>query len=604
MINFLLNKWLYLFLTFILTISVYYIIYTLNTLNNDSDKINNTFIPTVENVNYIQLEHAKAHLWFEELLSGDDSNKISDILKSYDQIEKKIITTNNLLKYESELYPSIINILESHSELKKLLLLRYKNQTKGMTGTISDQKFDSKFLKLLAASEKLNNIINISLNNAITRMETFKIRLAILLFIFIMLLLIITVKYISFQSSYKQKLIDEVKKKTTDLRKAKELAEDSSKTKSEFLANMSHEIRTPMNSIIGFAEILNKKDTSDEYKLITKNILNSSKSLLIVINDILDLSKIEAGKMTIIKESASLTEMFMEIENIFILKSEEKGIKLFFDIDDNFPNYLLVDISRIRQILINLLGNAIKFTPANGKVVMTARLENKSDNHINLFISVKDTGIGIPQNELSSIFEAFIQKDGQNNRTFGGTGLGLSISNKLSKLMNGTINVVSEENIGSEFTLQLDDIEIDNSNTHKTVESIDTNMEIAGATILIVDDIQMNRTLVSLLFEDHDVNLIEAENGQIALDVLQDTSVDLILMDIQMPIMDGFEATNIIRQDNSLKSIPVIALTASVMKEEVQAILDHDFNDYLEKPINTKLFYLSIKKHLSKFIVT
>jgi len=373
-------------------------------------------------------------------------------------------------------------------------------------------------------------------------------------------------------------------------------AQQSARAKAEFLANMSHEIRTPMNAIIGFASILQPKIKDEKEKRYIDSIERSSKALLQIINDVLDLSKIESGKFELDKQLCDFKELFLGIKEMFIFKVQEKSIELNIEMDEKIPTYLIVDETRLRQVLVNLMGNAIKFTK-EGSVSVYIRLLEKREDSIDIEIGVKDTGIGIPQNEQSRVFEAFTQKEGQDNRAYGGTGLGLTISQHLIGLMGSSLSLESEYGEGSCFSFKLNNLKYE----HKIEDedAIEANFShFRTGSILVVDDISTNRLLVQALFDESGVSITEAVNGQECLDILEKESFDLVLMDIQMPVMDGFEALKKIRLQEAFKALPVIALTASVLDEDRYKINQAGFDAYVKKPIEDTLLYTQVKKYL------
>lgn len=382
---------------------------------------------------------------------------------------------------------------------------------------------------------------------------------------------------------------------------AKEEAEAANLAKSEFLANMSHEIRTPMNSVMGFSELLAKQITDPIQKDYLDSIQRGGDTLLNIINDILDLSKIEAGKLEMVLESVDIKQLALEMESIFSVKLIQKNIHFELDIDPSLPKYLLLDNTRIRQILFNLIGNAIKFTP-HGFVKLSILKSNEKveKSKIDLEISVQDSGIGIPEKNLKHIFSAFEQQKGQDNQKYGGTGLGLTISKKLANMMNGTISVESEVDVGSTFTINLSDIPISSMEANLTQKRKPLDaLKFKKATILIVDDIKDNRKLVASTLGEYDLDFIEAENGKEAIELLRNVKVDLVFMDIKMPVMDGYAATKIIKEDTKLKEIPIIALTASVMGKDLEKIKEYSFDGYLRKPVSQDDLVMQMERFLA-----
>ena len=378
--------------------------------------------------------------------------------------------------------------------------------------------------------------------------------------------------------NYKNVLL--LEKKTEELKIAQEV-------KSRFLANMSHEIRTPLNAILGFIQLLQKKDVDEESKKYINIIADSSQTLLSVLNDILDLSKIEAGKLNIEKIEFDPTKEFKNIIELFRVKADEKNIKLLDSF--NTPYYIKSDPVRIKQVLLNLLSNAIKFTSENKKIYVNIEIkENK------LCISVKDEGIGIPKDKIDKIFEAFTQADDSTTRKFGGTGLGLSISSQIIKLLGGELKVKSQENKGSEFYFEIP-IEIVAKN--KQTKNIIQNKELSGK-ILIVEDNPANQMFLKVILDKLNLKHKTAHNGKEAVEMCQKEDFDLILMDENMPIMNGIEATKKIRELEKNKHTSIIAVTANALTGDKERFLKAGFDDYIPKPVDIKLLKEVMGKYL------
>ncbi|MCP4149252.1 MAG: response regulator [bacterium] len=456
-----------------------------------------------------------------------------------------------------------------------------------------------------------------------------------------------------------------------DAEKAKDIAEQANRAKSEFLANMSHEIRTPMNAILGFSSILEDEISEEKHVKFLEAISSSGKTLMGLINDILDLSKIEAGKMELQHEPENIAAIFREIELIFSLKTSEKGLDFSVEVSDDIPTALLLDGLRVRQVLINMVGNAVKFTGA-GFIKLSAQVEKrgcrvstggtgfkiddsagsagkgenvdtgdsagsagkgenvdtgdsagsagKGENVdtsdagasvdtvdtvgtvdiVDLRIDIRDTGIGIPLSQQENIFEAFQQQEGQLANKFGGTGLGLAITRRLVEIMGGEVSVHSEEGQGCTFSVFLKDIVVTGDAKKSSVgEPIDLDAVVfEKAVLLVVDDKELNRRLLVQFLDVPAFEIIEAQNGKEAVERARQFRPDLVLMDVKMPVMDGVEATRILKNNPDLKSIPIIVITASAFGEQLLEIRQAGGDCHLRKPVGKQELYRQLMRFL------
>ncbi|MHA2277966.1 MAG: ATP-binding protein, partial [Candidatus Kariarchaeaceae archaeon] len=398
-----------------------------------------------------------------------------------------------------------------------------------------------------------------------------------------------------------------VKERTEELSIAKKQADEANQSKSVFLANMSHELRTPLNAIIGFSDILGGSISNPKHKDYLDRIRTSGGSLLTLINEILDLSKIESGKMELEYSAVSLTNMFNEIKLLFEQKTYEKGVELVVNISETIPEALLLDGKRTRQILINLIGNAVKFTE-DGSITLTADceyLDYQAKSVIKLNISVADTGVGIQEDQQLNIFDAFEQVKGQRSEKYGGTGLGLAITKRIAEAMGGSLTLESVVGRGSTFIVEIKEVEV------ATVSELDTNQDeifdlnainFEPARVLIVDDIDYNRDLLKSYLEGYGFELNEASNGMVAIVNIRKHEPNLILLDMKMPVMDGYEVSEILKNDEHLKDIPIVAVTALALKpdeERISKICD----GYLSKPVKKGELIKEIMKYLPHTVI-
>lgn len=379
--------------------------------------------------------------------------------------------------------------------------------------------------------------------------------------------------------------ITKQKKLESDLRHARRAAEAGLEIRKTILSNVSHELRTPVNAIVGMSALLASTNLNVDQKEYIKTLQFSSEGLLVLIDDLLDVSRIESGKVELENISFSVENILRNLSLSLGLKAKEKGLQFDYYYDPQLSEYLFGDPHRINQVLMNLISNAIKFTHL-GKITVTAAVIKNEEDYQEVRISVRDTGIGIASDRVNAVFQEFSQEDASTTRRYGGTGLGLTISRKIVDMMGGKLEVRSEKNVGSEFyfTLHLKKSEA------PVVRLNQFNPDLSGVKILLVEDNAVNQYLASTLLRSWSAEVEVCSNGATALQVLDDQRFDVILMDLQMPVMDGFETTEVIRKER-VDLTPIIALTANALRGEQEACLAIGMNDYITKPFHPEQLY-------------
>jgi len=400
---------------------------------------------------------------------------------------------------------------------------------------------------------------------------------------------------------YNRRLMFLVQERTSELEEAKKISDEATKAKSEFLANMSHEIRTPMSSVLGMTNLALQTQLNEKQKNYIQKANIAAKNLLGIINDILDFSKFESSQFELYNTHFELQELINHAIELTSVSAQEKNLSIIVHTDPNLPKVFFADSLRLGQVLINLLSNAVKFSHNDTNVEINILLQAEDNHSILVLFSVKDYGIGISKENQAQLFDSFSQATSSITKDFGGTGLGLAICKKIVDRMDGEIWLDSQKDQGSTFSFKVR-LEKSNESNVETLENSSSSLDLEienlhGAKILLVEDHELNQELILDALALNDIDVTIANNGEEALEILQTDSFDLILMDIQMPVMDGYEATKRIRAQEKYKTLPILALTANVLTEDVAKAKKAGMNDHVAKPVDFNQLYKKILEH-------